>query len=67
MVVCRIVKLLKSIKPFRKVRSEVWGIVKSQRPLVQMEDVVVIVGKIGNLLRCYKRCMYITHEAFNAL
>ena len=55
-IVCCIIELLKGIKPFRKVRSEVWGIIVSQRPLVQMKDVFFIVGKTRNFLRCSKPC-----------
>lgn len=63
MIVCRIIELLKGIKPFRKVHSEVWGIIVSQRPLIQMEDVVVIVGKIGNFLRCFQPCTLIVRHS----
>ena len=54
MIVCRVIELLKSIKPLGEVRSEVWGMIISQRPLVQVEDVVIVVGKTGNFLRNYK-------------
>lgn len=49
-IVCRIIERLEGIKPIGKIRSKAWRIIISKRPLIQMEDVVVIVRKAGNFL-----------------
>ena len=54
MIVRLIIELLEGIIPPRKVRSQCGRIVISKRPLVQMENVVVIVGKTGNFLQYFK-------------
>ena len=54
MIVRLIIELLEGIIPSRKVRSESGRIVISKRPLVLMEDVVVIVGKTRNFLKYFK-------------
>ena len=54
MIVRHIIELSKGIIPSRKVRSESGRIVISKRPLVQMEDVVVIVRKTGDFLQYFK-------------
>ena len=54
MIVRLIIELLEGIITPRKIRSESGRIVISKRPLVQMEDVVIIVGKTGNFLSYFE-------------
>ena len=66
MIIRLIIELLECIIAPRKVRSESGRIVISKRPLVQMEDVVVIVGKTGNFLH-YFEPFYILCKIFDVL